>query len=72
MERVFAEKIDAYIADLNFRKIEPRFASAERYKELERRRTSIRPVKDINTTTLIATITVRKNFGIYKLSASKN
>jgi transposase len=39
MERVFAEKIDAYIADPNFRKRDPRFASAERYKELERRRT---------------------------------
>ncbi len=36
MEMVFSENIDAYIADPNFRKRDPRFAGAERYKELQR------------------------------------
>lgn len=36
MEMIFSENIDAYIADPNFRKRDPRFASAERYKELQR------------------------------------
>jgi transposase len=35
MEMVFTEKIDAYIADRNFRQRDPRFASAERYKNLQ-------------------------------------
>jgi transposase len=38
MEMVFGEKIDAFVADPNFRKRDPRFVSAEHYKELERKK----------------------------------
>ncbi len=41
MESVFSENIDGYIADPNFRKRDPRFASAERYKELQREKAGI-------------------------------
>jgi transposase len=40
MESVFSENIDAYIADPNFRKRDPRFSSTERYKELQREKTN--------------------------------
>lgn len=38
MELVFTEKIDAYIADNHFRQRDARFATADRYKEIERQR----------------------------------
>ena len=38
MELVFTEDIDAYVADRNFRQRDPRFAGADRYKEVERQR----------------------------------
>ena len=39
MEYVFNEKIDGYVADPHFRQRDPRFAGAELYKELERKKT---------------------------------
>jgi hypothetical protein len=37
MEMVFSEEIDAYIADNQFRKRDPRFAEYDRYKERHRK-----------------------------------
>lgn len=37
MEMVFSEEIDAYIADTQFRKRDPRFAEYDRYKERHRK-----------------------------------
>ncbi|MGB3212289.1 MAG: transposase [Desulforhopalus sp.] len=50
MEMVFGEKIDAYVADPNFRKRDPRFVSAERYKEQERKLSGKGPSKKLFTT----------------------
>jgi len=36
MKRVFEEGIDGYVADTLFRKRDPRFAQANRYKERHR------------------------------------
>lgn len=38
MELVFKENIDAYVADRNFRQRDSWFASADRYKQIERQR----------------------------------
>ena len=38
VKHIYTKKIDGYIADNGFRKRDPRFASAERYKEMERQK----------------------------------